>query len=278
MQARRVTKAAILPIGAVLFTVVLALSVTQTSSLASKRPHAAASKIVLRPLFRTTPKQTTHLAATLVTPPLLAVVNQQDIHEDQRIIADAVLRRLPALCRDNLKNFYVLYKNATQRGLGGKTTIILDGNVPAEEFAALLTHECGHVIHGNLLGNSKSGASNFIDGGDTFAKDSAGASFFSISWMTANVIQAGQKKEDFVSGYAQTNAFEDFAETFAMYVLEEPAMEMRAKTNTVIATKLAWMQKNLPLQNNVLGTPLYKWDKKVPWDITKLAYTWNPIP
>lgn len=280
MQVRRVTKAAILPISAVLVSVVLAISVTQSRSPASGSAHDAAGKIVLHPLF---PTKTTavkpHLAAQVTpTPALLPIVDQKEIKENQRIIADTVLRRLPSLCRDNLKSFYVLYKNVTQRGLGGKSSIIIDGTAPDTEFAGLLVHECGHVIHGNMLGNPTSGASAFKDGKDIFAKDGSAASFFAISWTTESVLKANQKKEDFVTGYAQSNAFEDFSETFATYVLERPSMEERAKTNAVIAAKLQWMKTNLPLADNLLGTPQYKWDKKVPWDATKLAYTWNPIP
>lgn len=280
MQVHRVTKAAILPISAVLVSVVLAISVTQSQGPASGSSHDAAGKIVLHPLFPTkTIAIKPHLAAEVApAPSLLPIVDQKEIKENQRIIADTVLKRLPSLCRDNLKNFYVLYKNVTQRGLGGKSSIIIDGTAPDTEFAGLLVHECGHVIHGNMLGNPKSGASAFKDGKDIFAKEGSAASFFAISWTTESVLRANQKKEDFVTGYAQSNAFEDFSETFATYVLERPSMEERAKTNTVIAAKLAWMKTNLPLADNLLGTPQYKWDKKVPWDATKLAYVWNPIP
>src|SRR5581483_453011 len=97
-------------------------------------------------------------------------------------------------------------------------------------------------------------------------------SFFTIDWTTPNVMKAGATKADFVSGYAQSNIFEDFAETFAMYVLHRSAFEERAKTNAAIAAKLQWMETNIPLSENSLGIDQYNWDKKVPWDVTKLPY------
>jgi hypothetical protein len=281
MNARRVTKAAIPPISAVIASVVLAVSVSQSGIAASNSGKAATT--LLQPIHAAeTTQNAEHFAAAkndiplVPTTPLLPVVDQKSIHANQRILADTVLRKLPSLCRDNLKNFYVLYQNASQRGLGGKSTIIIDGTAPDNEFVGLLVHECGHVIHGNLLGHARTGASNFKDGSDIFAKDSPAAQFFAISWTTSKTPKATNQKGDFVTGYAASDAFEDFAETFATYVLERPSMEARAKDNAAIAAKLDWMIEYLPLPANLLGTPQYTWDKKVPWDATKLAYIWNP--
>lgn len=205
---------------------------------------------------------------------LLAVVQQPDIKDKHQKLADQTLRALPAHCRTYLKNFYVQYVNVKQRGLGGKSTVIIDGTSGDNEFVGLLVHECGHVTHGNLPGTSDSGISAYRDGKDIFYKNSPMVEFFSISWMTEEIRNEGSVSEDFVSGYAQSDAFEDFSETFAMYILHRPSMRERAKTNASIAAKLAWMEKYLPVEENTLSTAdLYKWDKKVPWDVTKLAYT-----
>jgi hypothetical protein len=78
-----------------------------------------------------------------------------------------------------------------------------------------------------------------------------------------------------MSGYAQTDAFEDFAETFTAYVLHRDAFEQRAKSNAAINAKLQWMKTNLPISANALGTSQYVWNGKIPWDATKLAFTAN---
>ena len=43
--------------------------------------------------------------------------------------------------------------------------------------------------------------------------------FYEISWEETKVVKPGQVQADFVSGYAMTNKYEDFAESFTYYVL-----------------------------------------------------------
>lgn len=243
--------------------------------VAIEHTRQAAKPITLQPIKsakKYTKKFTTAHTAASKTSDLLPVVQHSDIKARHQELANNVLRALPPHCRTFLKNFYVQYVDVKQRGLGGKTTIIIDGTAPDSEFAGLLIHECGHVTHANLQGSSTSGESAFRDGKDIFYNDSPVAAFFAISWSTESVLQKGTKKTDFVSGYAQSDAFEDFAETFAMYILHRPVLKERAKTNKIIAAKLSWMETYLPLNENVLGESTYKWNKTVPWDITKLPF------
>ncbi len=246
--------------------------VTSAQSALDSAIHESPSKKIVS---SATKKKRSLLAQAVATKPafapkLLPAVDKADITPHHRQLADKVLRALPSGCRDNLRNFFVQYKDVKNRGLGGKTTIILAGNVSDEEFTGLLTHECGHVIHSNLLGTSAGSKSTFVDGKDVFMTDSPIVGFFGISWNEESVLRAGASEKDFVSGYAEADAFEDFAEAFAMYVLHRDALELRAKTNPSIAAKLAWMQQNLPTTDNLLGQSTYQWEKTVPWDVTKL--------
>ena len=43
--------------------------------------------------------------------------------------------------------------------------------------------------------------------------------FSSISWQASDLKKTNAKLEDFVSGYALTNDYEDFAESLTMFVL-----------------------------------------------------------
>lgn len=204
-------------------------------------------------------------------PATLAFVDQPSITQHHKELATATFLALPAGCRANVRTFSIIYKDAKYRGLGGKTTIILDGSVNDTEFVALLTHECGHVISGNLTGTA-AGESNFRDGQVAFRSDAPVLSFFSVSWENERTLKKGTKDTDFVSGYAKTDIFEDFAETFAAYALQRPYLRQRAETNDAIAKKLAWMEQNIPLDENALGKSTYAGAAKVPWDVTKLPY------
>lgn len=205
-------------------------------------------------------------------PTILPIVDQPTITDRHQRIASAVLNALPAGCRDNLQTFAVLYRGATRRGLGGKTTIILDGSVSDEEFAALLVHECGHVIHGNMQGNATAGITAFADGPNPFYADSPMVAFWNISWKTSSSRKPG-KDADFASGYAKSDPFEEFAETFALYVLQRDEFRARAKNNDAMAAKLFWFDVNLPVPENSIGTGSASWDGEVPWDVTKLPLT-----
>lgn len=200
-------------------------------------------------------------------------VDHSGVKENHKKLATQTLNALPAGCRDNLKTFAVMYKDATRRGLGGKTTIILDGSVGDAEFVALLTHECGHVIHSNLLGSATSPKSVYKDGGDIFYSDSAMVAFWQISWKTESKKESGAQNKDYISGYAKSDAFEDFAETFAAYTLQRDMLRDRAVDNSDIAAKLQWMETYLPLSEDALGDGTARWNGEVPWDITRLAFS-----
>ncbi len=206
-------------------------------------------------------------------PTLLPVVSQKDILARHQQLADSVLRSVHPGCRNTLKNFYVRYDNPDQRGLGGGNTIIVTGNVPDAEFRALLVHECAHLIDLTAIqGTRAAGPTSFQDGSQMMYADDPSVSFYAISWIDHDTKNRGAKDADFVSGYASWDMFEDFSETYTYYMLQRDAFIERAKTNPALAMKLAWMQQNLPSEPLGIGTA---WNKTIPWDTTKLAYTWT---
>lgn len=211
---------------------------------------------------------------------LLPVVDQEGIELRHKKIADEVLRLMPAKCRDTLKNFYVRYNNPEQRGLAGKTTLIISGNVPDAEFRALMIHEIGHVFDLNddqtcLGGTSANGISLFKDGTDIIYKNDPSIDFYSISWQHEKMQRANVNAKDFVTGYAATDAFEDLAESFAYFILQNAAFKERAQSNRAIAAKYNWLNKHFSsVSTYAIGQD--EWQGQVPWDATKLAYKWNP--
>lgn len=254
---------------------VLLLSLLVTGSIAHFTSDASASASHNAPAT---------VAAARVAPrpmPLLSVVDQPDILPRHKTLADRILRMLPPQCRRSLKNFYVRYEGTDRRGYGGKTTIVLDGNVPDEEFTALLIHECGHVIHANLAGTSRSGVSEFRDGRDAFYNNAPVLRYFRISWEQENVLRAGAASTEFASGYGKSDVFEDFAEFFVAYVLHPQMLRERSKTDADIAAKFAWMREVLPLRGGAIATSAVAWTGNIPWDMTKLPVelleTLNPL-
>lgn len=209
-------------------------------------------------------------------PTIRPVLNQKDIELKHRRIAEEVLRMMPAKCQGTLKNFYVRYDNPKQRGLAGKNSIIVSGNVPDDEFRALLVHEFGHVMDlGCLGGTRESGASTFKDGAEAIYNDDASVRFYSLSWSDAKTRRSDSKAADFVSGYAQWDPFEDLSETVAAYVLHREALKELALQNAVIAAKVAWIEEELFPADPAAAVSEFVWVQKRPWDITKLSYNWT---
>jgi|GEM_PF-571897 len=208
---------------------------------------------------------------------LLTALDKPDIEMRHKLIANNVLMSLPETCRDTLQNFYVRYQKPENRGLAGKSVMILDGTVPDEEFRALFVHESGHNWDlGCLTGSADSGKSSFSDGDEAIYKNDPSLGFYQISWLTSEVQRSDTRNEDFVSGYASYNIFEDFAESFAYFVLQNDAFAKRAQDNVALARKYIWLRDVL-FQGNIpqIASGKSVWKGKVPWDITKLEYVWN---
>ena len=237
--------------------------------------QAAAKESYLRTAARTIAQ------AKTVAPKqrLLAALDRPEITMNHKLIANDVLMALPEECRNTLKNFYVRYEKPENRGLAGKSVMILDGTVPDAEFRALFVHESGHNWDlGCLTGTADSGKSSFSDGDEVIYKNDPSLGFYQISWLTSEVQRSTSRPEDFVSGYASYNIFEDFAESFAYFVLQNNQFAVRATENDAMARKYAWIRDTIfngQIPQIAEGKSI--WKGKAPWDITKLAYSWKPV-
>lgn len=219
------------------------------------------------------------ITTQLQTPPsatVSAVFDQPDIQLKHQEMAEEVKRILPVQCQDTLKSFFVRYDNPENRGLAGKTTMIVSGNVPDDEYRALLVHEFGHIMDlGCLQGDPSSGPSAFTDGDDPIWSNDPSISYYTISWKDDKTKRDVSSPSDFVSGYAQWDPFEDLAETVTAYVLHHDALMALAQKNQAIAAKVWWIQTYLFPQDPKAAASTYVWQGPRPWDMTKLPYTWD---
>lgn len=81
----------------------------------------------------------------------------------------------------------------------------------------------------------------------------------------------------FVSGYAATNQYEDFAETFAMYVFHNAVFLDRAKNSSALQQKYDFMKTSV-FGSYFIGT---KYEQNpIPstlWDVTKIVIKANTL-
>jgi hypothetical protein len=64
-----------------------------------------------------------------------------------------------------------------------------------------------------------------------------------ISWKDAATKRAGQTQQNFVSGYAATNQYEDFAESLVLYVFHNRTFEDRALRDDILRQKYLFFQR-----------------------------------
>lgn len=122
------------------------------------------------------------------------------------------------------------------------------------ENAAVFTHELGHVV--DIYGFPK----------DTNGKDISDQ-FYQISWTNDRTKRQDSAIADFVSGYALSNQYEDFAESFAFYVLYNDEFATRAKKNAFLKAKYDFLRNQVFAGDKFVGTsfsydvlPGYLWD------------------
>jgi len=153
------------------------------------------------------------------------------------------LQSVPKAHGDHLQNL-TLYFADGRRGLGGGSTIILRcSNVSDQELVSVLVHEIGHIVDTGLkTGTPDSGASEFKDGHIPIYKNDVSLRFYRISWENDTTRKPHSKDSDFVTGYAKTDPFEDFAETYNFYLLHGRQFRAMAKTNNILNRKYLFMK------------------------------------
>jgi len=190
-----------------------------------------------------------------------------------------VMGKLPTAHISSLKNLILDNNPEANRGLGGKSLIILRGvDMDKPEEAAVLIHEIGHNVDlGYLNGPDQSSASEFKDGRTLVYEGDPSLDFYRISWANEKARAKTAVNFDFVSGYAMTDPFEDFAETYAYYVLHNRDFQSKAQTSESLAKKYDYM-KNEIFGGRVFNTGVDEDGQMLNqrnWDVTVLPYDLN---
>jgi len=94
--------------------------------------------------------------------------------------------------------------------------------------------------------------------------------FYQVSWENTNTIKSGQKIKDFVSWYAMSNKYEDFAESLTYYVFANEEMREKSKNSFSLKQKYEFFEKTLFKWNEFKQTNFsLDSQKRYYWDITK---------
>ena len=97
--------------------------------------------------------------------------------------------------------------------------------------------------------------------------------YLDLYLLKKNVFKAASKTQDFVSWYAMTNMYEDFAESFNFYVLHNLEFQKRAWKSEKLLKKYKFFRKYVFTDwEFVTDEYSFKIEKDYIWDTTKLDF------
>lgn len=154
------------------------------------------------------------------------------------------LRELPEEHASSVEKIVLDYNKNAGRGLGGNNLIILRGiNMSYEELIGVLIHETAHNVDYDYLSPKKMvEKSGFKDGPHPLYITDPSIDFYRISWENELNLKNTASNLDFVSGYAMSDPFEDFAETYTYYVLHNADFKALAVSSPKLYAKYRFMK------------------------------------
>lgn len=191
---------------------------------------------------------------------------------------NATLNQLPQTCRRSLRSVTVRYDHPD---VAGFTTVMGDVWIAGDlldsrrsEFRANVIHEYGHVVDFLCLtGSPRAGGTPFTARTLLTTADDPSLGFYEISWSASTQKKReGAQLKDFVSGYAEQSAVEDFAESYAYYVLQNDAFKQRARRSAALRQKYDWMRARFPVNFDVARGAT--WNGRIPNTVSSMAFDW----
>ncbi len=128
------------------------------------------------------------------------------------------------------------------------------------ELVAVFIHELAHFIDIYYLNS------------DNIEEIDQSYYFYDIAWDSTKTIRSDMVSSDFVSWYSMTNKYEDFAETFAYYVLHNDDFKEKTKKSEILKNKYEYFGKYLFKNTEFVWNDFWK-DEEIKdyyWDITKI--------
>ncbi len=189
-------------------------------------------------------------------------------------LALEVLDALPEEHADALEDITFVFDDDAKRGqAGGNKMRIRCANVSEEEFAAVLIHEMGHVVDLGLMEGVDGDTNAFQDGKRPVLSDDPSVLFYEISWVSNYDFSEGIHGYSFVSQYAASDPFEDFAESYAAYVLHGEMFREFASSNEELAEKYEFLKTYVFDGVEYDGISLAEFSSSTRvYDVTKLPF------
>jgi len=192
-------------------------------------------------------------------------INSQSIEK----LLQASLRKLPVRHTAHLKSLEIKNELNASRGLANSHQIVLNttGFDSRAEIVAVLVHELAHVVDLSYLKGKRGFKTTFKYSGKSIRNDDPSINFYRLSWRRNDQRKKNSKIEDFISGYATSNVFEDFAESYTMYRLHGNIFRAKALKSMKLQAKYNF------IKNNVFDKQEFQLEK-IP-SVNQLGYNWD---
>lgn len=157
---------------------------------------------------------------------------------DQKLVRDENLA-------DNLQLLTLRQHEDIARGYASHTKVYM--HIPMietlPEFVGVLVHELGHVVDLWVIEwKAQEFDKRFTEFGKiAFHKNDFSLWFYELSRQSEKVRKAGMWELSFCSGYWMSNAFEDFAECFKLYLLNHHYFYLVSQSDPVMYKKYQFM-------------------------------------
>lgn len=203
----------------------------------------------------------------------------KELHQCQAVVYETLIQ-VSEEHISHLKKLTLNFDPAARRGLGGGDTIKLRcANLSDAEISSVLVHEIGHIVDTGLnTGTRAAGDSGWKDGRITLYNNDLSLGFYQISWADETELKEETDPLDFVSGYAMSDPFEDFAESYNFYRLNGANFRYLAASNEALEAKYLFLKENV-FQGQEFGleelpsADLPVTERK--YDATKLPYDYQ---
>lgn len=194
---------------------------------------------------------------------------QRDLNPQHITQITTALSIMPQGFESRLRNLYVVYGDPNmRRGLAGVGVVFMKGE--ELDFFRVLVHEFGHIydLHREVNTGEKS---PFYDGPYRLYATDPSVEFYSYTW--ANNYDRLEDLPAFASSYATSDPFEDFAEAFALYVLQGETFRRWSRQNATIAQKYQFISRAF----NGREFPSVETYSARPYDVTMLSVDYERL-
>ena len=187
---------------------------------------------------------------------------------------------VPAEHLENLDTIYLHQNPDWRRGMANATEIYLKCLENENELKSVFVHELGHIVDVGQITGSSSTQTNYSIENFPVLSDDISLLFYKVSWIESYSRKLNSYLTDFVSEYATENHFEDFAESYAYYILHGPDFRLRSQGSFQLAQKYLYLKififNNVEYKKNTKSIVLTNSTNPAiidqPYDVTKLAF------